>query len=690
MRKKLVTLLTVAIQLLCGSTTAQTLSVQPIEVQTGEQTEVVVSLTGATAMTALQFNLQLPTGVTATKDGVTLGAAVSDHTINIETLESGDLLFVLYSMDLKTFKDGELLRIPVTASSEAIAAAGKLYTVRMATAEAVSHACGDATFTVTVKKAPSAIYIETDLTTQFAALTQNTNWKTGAGGTADYTATQFCPMVKPNGLPEVKMCEFYETNCDREGDLLYQTMKGLPAGTYNIELYGGAAYTFGRGFSSDAFTGDTWNAGDKIEFNTGVSLYATTSEGTYGGEIPIYYATNFPDGAAVMKLENVVVGSNGEVKIGMSKTTHSTNWHIIQLKGVVATVDAVELHGKMIADANAALTDAAYQNVTGTERTALSKAVNDNANVSEQTADAYQAAIDEIEKALTAFKEAKEAYDTWQQAKGDMAGRSYPYATTAKKNAAETALKNEPSTATEAGNMTAALIQAYRQYAESSAMLESVESHVDVTNTYIQNPKAETEIDAAVWQTIQGDGSGGSITILSYEPWTDGEGNSTHSYFDGGDWGASAWDVTLKQDITLPAGRYQLTALGRSSADVALTLFANDVTEEMTHIGNTGGLFNRGWEQTSIEFELTGESTVSIGVRGVTSAMYNWMSFSDFRLVRFNDIPNSINEINDTQTRNDEIYDLNGRPVSRMVKGIYIIRSAKDRLQGKNGKKVVK
>lgn len=680
MKKNIVILLTAAILLLCGSTTAQTLSVQPIEVQTGEQTEVVVNLTGATTMTALQFNLQLPAGVIATKDGVTLGGAVSDHIINIETLDGGDLLFVLYSMELNTFNDGELLRIPVTVGDNAKTGSGKLYTVRMATTDIESKECADANFTVTVKETPSTIYIETDLTTQFAALTQNTNWKTGAGGTAGYTATEFCPMVKPNGLPEVQMCEFYETNCDREGDLLYQTMTGLPVGTYNIELYGGAAYTFGRGFSSDAFTGDTWNAGDKIESNTGVSLYATTSEGTYGGEIPIYYATNFPDGAAVMKLENVVVGGNGEVKIGMSKTTHSTNWHIIQLKAVVATVDAVLLHGKMIADANAALTDDAYSNVTGTERTALLKAVNDNTNVGEQTADAYKTAIEEIEKALTAFKDAKEAYDAWQQAKGDMAARSYPYATTTKRNAAESALKNEPTTATEAGSMTATLIQAYRQYAESSAMLESVESRVDVTNTYIQNPKAETAIDADVWQTVKGDGSGGSITIRSDEPWTDGEGNSTHSYFDGGDWGASAWDVTLKQDMTLPVGRYQLTALGRSSADVTLTLFANDVTEEMAHIGNTGGLFNRGWEQTSIEFELTKESPVSIGVRGVTSAIYNWMSFSDFRLVRFNNIPNSIIDINGTQKVNGEIYDLNGRRVCRMTKGIYII----------NGQKVVK
>ena len=62
-----------------------------------------------------------------------------------------DKLFMLYSMDLNTFKDGELLRIPVIIGSEATGGEGKSYTVRMATPEAVSQMCADATFTVTVK-----------------------------------------------------------------------------------------------------------------------------------------------------------------------------------------------------------------------------------------------------------------------------------------------------------------------------------------------------------------------------------------------------------------------------------------------------------------------------------------------------------------------------------------------------------
>jgi len=141
----------VALTAMAGGATPQTLSVQPIEAQTGEQTEVVVSLTGGTAMTALQFNLKLPEGLTFGDGDATTGAATDGHTLSVQTLDGGDRLFVLYSMEQKTFGDGELLRIPVTAGSAATTGEGRLYTVRTATAEAVSHGCANAAFTMTVK-----------------------------------------------------------------------------------------------------------------------------------------------------------------------------------------------------------------------------------------------------------------------------------------------------------------------------------------------------------------------------------------------------------------------------------------------------------------------------------------------------------------------------------------------------------
>lgn len=100
-------------------------------------TELIITADNLTAMTALQFNLELPEGVTLTDADATMGEATASHTLCIETLDNGDLLFILYSMNLNTFKDGELLRIPVNINDDGTA---RLYNVRFADTDAVSHA----------------------------------------------------------------------------------------------------------------------------------------------------------------------------------------------------------------------------------------------------------------------------------------------------------------------------------------------------------------------------------------------------------------------------------------------------------------------------------------------------------------------------------------------------------------------
>ena len=83
-------------------------------------------------------------------------------------------------------------------------------------------------------------------------------------------------------------------------------------------------------------------------------------------------------------------------------------------------------------------------------------------------------------------------------------------------------------------------------------------------------------------------------------------------------------------------------------------------------------------------------ATVSIGVRGVTSVIHNWMSFSDFRLAQF---PLSMTGIRLTpdlslSKRGEDvsIYDLGGRRLSneklkmkneKLTKGIYIVNGRK-------------
>ena len=106
------------------------ISIQPSD------TELIVNANNLTSMTALQFNLELPNGTSITNDA-TLGTATDEHTLCIETLDNGDQLFILYSMNLNTFKDGELLRIPININGEGTA---KLYNVRFADTDAVSYA----------------------------------------------------------------------------------------------------------------------------------------------------------------------------------------------------------------------------------------------------------------------------------------------------------------------------------------------------------------------------------------------------------------------------------------------------------------------------------------------------------------------------------------------------------------------
>ena len=91
-------------------------------------------------MTALQFNLRLPEGVTIDTSNAALGSATDGHTLCIETLDNGDLLFILYSMNLNTFMDGELLRLPINGVQDGDA---NLYTIRYASADAVSHEAED-------------------------------------------------------------------------------------------------------------------------------------------------------------------------------------------------------------------------------------------------------------------------------------------------------------------------------------------------------------------------------------------------------------------------------------------------------------------------------------------------------------------------------------------------------------------
>ena len=157
--KRILYILLLALTSICAM--GQTLTVAPVEATAGEETELVVTATDMTDITALQFNISLPEGVTFSESEVKKGAAVNGHTLNVQTLANGDRLFILYNMNLNLFSNGELLRIPVNVANEAQTGNGSIYTIRTSTDEAVSCASNSSEYTLTVT--PSVVLDETSL-----------------------------------------------------------------------------------------------------------------------------------------------------------------------------------------------------------------------------------------------------------------------------------------------------------------------------------------------------------------------------------------------------------------------------------------------------------------------------------------------------------------------------------------------
>ena len=154
----------VALLAIVGGATAQTLSVASVEATTGGQAELVVSGNDMDmyGVTALQFNLALPQGVTLNESAIAKGNAANGHTLSVQTMANGDRLIVLYQTDLGLIFNGTLMRLPITVGQQAGSFSGSLYKIRTANTEAESHECLPASFNITVKAAVQPVTITAD------------------------------------------------------------------------------------------------------------------------------------------------------------------------------------------------------------------------------------------------------------------------------------------------------------------------------------------------------------------------------------------------------------------------------------------------------------------------------------------------------------------------------------------------
>ena len=195
-----------------------------------------------------------------------------------------------------------------------------------------------------------------------------------------------------------------------------------------------------------------------------------------------------------------------------------------------------------------------------------------------------------------------------------------PYADQQKKpNADITASSDE-----EAMTMAASLLTALRAYYESNALAEGVTSAVNYTDSIFNHAEPTSNEGWTI--------TGRMNNPFNDQPWTNADGGNVHSYFDGGDWGNTSWTTTMEQTITIPSGRYYLTAKGRAAAPVTLTLSASGQSITIPCYNDQGNVFDRGWGDYSVEFLTDGATDITVSASA--NEIHSWFSISDFRLMR--------------------------------------------------------
>lgn len=294
-----------------------------------------------------------------------------------------------------------------------------------------------------------------------------------------------------------------------------------------------------------------------------------------------------------------------------------------------------------LADAQSTLDDQTYKYVGGTDRSNLSDAIDADATLDKTDASAIEAATTDLNTAKETFTAGVASWNAYVLAKNTDYADDQPYASAEKYAAIATAKSGTVNTASEAATKAAAITSAYRLYVESNALAEGV-SGAENKTTLISDPNMEVTYDGTAhtfgaWQVFgQTDGK---IQLLSDESFTDGSGKNDYKY---ADIYKSDNNAGIKQTISnLAPGKYMLTVTARAQTTASATfgVFAGSYRTEINRIGASRGVFDRGWNDASVEFYVTETSDVEIGVQSGNGKDL-WWSATRFRLVKLADIQN--------------------------------------------------
>lgn len=310
-----------------------------------------------------------------------------------------------------------------------------------------------------------------------------------------------------------------------------------------------------------------------------------------------------------------------------------SNWasfgdYTVMAKPSVATSTAA--YNQAVKVATDALAVEANKVVTGDELTKLNAALSADKGT---TMESIDAATKNIQECATAFTAARPKYQALVDAK-KLEQKELAYASKDKYTAFTTSKEATATSAADAETKANAIISARRAYVESNGKAEGVKGAVDCTENVV-NPNFANQKEG--WE----EGQDKKGTTLIGETWTNADGTKGGYYYD---YYNKENNMYLSQTVSgLAAGKYIVTVKARASQDLSymyVRINGNNATH-INAIGNTDGVFDRGWSDYTTEFTVGDDGQVIIAVGHYKPAGVNnkggWFGFGDVRLVRLSE-----------------------------------------------------
>lgn len=492
-------------------------------------------------------------------------------------------------------------------------------------------------------------------------------------GIADQFATRPNTAAEAaKGAQTMNVAEYDAVVKDYTTDIKLGDWKTSGAANFNNEHWSGTKSNYLNQIDGDkqGYNADSWkmSASQEITLPAGEYVFkaagrksadATMTLSVKNGETSLGEVVNFPsgnrgrgiatDGTASFEGASYACKNEGYgwqwrfVPFTLTEETTITisieaganlihNWASFGDYSVMAkpnTAASEVAYNQAIEAANAALANEANQVVTGEEKTKLKDAIGADKGTTIESIDAATAAV---KTATETYVAAVPSYQALADAK--TMKLDFTYASAEKKDAFDKALQVEAATsAKDATDKTNAIYTAARAYAESNGKAEGVKGAVDCTASVV-NANFADQLDG--WSSSQ---NGGNLQTLSGESWTTSEGVTGTPYYDY--YNGSANNQHAYQNVSgLQAGKYIVTIKARALAGFNLYMLINDEKKvDINEIGNTGGLFGRGWNDYTAEFEVGNDGMVKLEVANMPAQnQAGWFGFGDVRLFKVADL----------------------------------------------------